>query len=211
MHPLFELIGKGFFLGLITALSFGPVFFSILETSIHKGVYFALCIALGVLVSDTCIISLSFFSVGHLMQDDPVKKIVGAVGGFLLVGFGIYHLLKPVPHPHTLQVKNESRWNYLLYFSKGFFINTLNPFVFIYWVSVVSIVTVEPDYSQTDRLIFFAAAVCSNFGYDMIKSFLAVKLKHLLTHRIMVIISRIVGMAIILLGMRLLWSSWKLH
>lgn len=211
MHPLFELVYKGFFLGLITAFSFGPVFFSILETSIHKGVYFALCIALGVLLSDTCIISLSFFSVGHLIQDNSVKKIIGAIGGFLLLGFGIYHLLKPVPHPHTLQVKNESRWNYLLYLSKGFFINTLNPFVFIYWVSVVSIVTVEPDYSETDRLLFFVAALCSSFGFDMTKSFLAVRLKHLLTHRTMVIISRIVGVAIILLGMRLLYSSWKMH
>ncbi len=83
MHPIFELTYKGFFFGLITALSFGPVFFSILETSIQRGVAFALCIALGVLISDACIISISFFSVGTLIQDDPVKKIIGAAGGFL--------------------------------------------------------------------------------------------------------------------------------
>src|ERR1043165_4339822 len=106
MHPLLELIYKGVLLGLITAVSFGPIFFSILETSIHKGVYFAISIAVGVMVSDVCIISLSFLSVGTLLHDAYLKQIIGAVGGSLLLAFGIYHLVKPVPHPHTLQVKN---------------------------------------------------------------------------------------------------------
>ena len=207
MQPAFEMIYKGFFLGLITAVSFGPIFFSILETSMHKGVYFAISIAVGVLVSDVCIISLSSLSVGALIHDDSLKKIIGAVGGFLLLTFGIYHLVKPVPHPHTLQVKNHSHFVYLLYMAKGFLINTVNPFVFIYWVSAVSFITLEPDYKKSDVVFFFAAAVCSNFIFDVSKSFLAAKVKHLLTHRFMVTVSRIVGIAIILLAVRLLWKT----
>jgi threonine/homoserine/homoserine lactone efflux protein len=208
MHPAFELIYKGFFLGLITAISFGPIFFSIIETSIHKGVYFAISIAVGVLLSDVFIITVTFYSVGSLLHDDPMKKIIGAVGGFLLLGFGIYHLMKPVPHPQTLQIKNHSHFMYLLYLAKGFLINTINPFVFIYWVSAVSIITLEPEYKEGDLVLFFFAAVCSNFIFDVIKSFLAAKVKHLLTHRTMVIVSRIVGVAIILLGARLLWNTY---
>jgi threonine/homoserine/homoserine lactone efflux protein len=207
MHPVFELIYKGFFLGLITAISFGPIFFSILETSIHKGVYFAISIAVGVLVSDVCIISLSVLSVGALIHDDSLKKIIGAVGGCLLLAFGIYHLVKPVPHPHTLQVKNHSHFMYLWYAAKGFLINTINPFVFIYWVSAVSFITLEPDYRKSDLAYFFVTALSSNFFFDVSKSFLAGKVKHLLTHRTMVIVSRIVGIAIILLGIRLLWKT----
>jgi amino acid exporter len=210
MHPVFELVYKGTLLGLITAISFGPIFFSILETSIHKGVYFAISIAIGVLLSDVCIISLSFFSVGTLLHEDPLKKIVGDVGGILLLGFGIYHLLKPVPRPHPLEIKNHSHFMYLLYTAKGFLINTINPFVFIYWVSAVSIITMEPDYKQSDLYVFFIAAVGSNFMFDISKSFLASKVKHLLTHRTMVIVSRIVGVAIILLGLRLLWNTYHI-
>jgi len=207
MHPAFEMIYKWFFLGLITAVSFVPIFFSILATSIHKGVYFAISIAVGVLLIDVAIISLSFFSVGSLLHDDPLKKIIGAVGGILLLGFGVYHLLKPVPQPHTLQIKTHSHFMYLLYTAKGFLINTINPFVFIYWISAVSFVTLEPDYKDADRILFFIAAVSSNFFFDVSKSFLASKVKHLLTHRTMVIVSRIVGVAIILLGVRLLWKT----
>src|SRR5205814_2014114 len=131
------------------------VFFSIIETSIHKGVYFALSISLGVLLSDACVISISFLSVGHLITGITAKKIIGSVGGFLLLGFGIYHLLKPVPHPKTMEVKTHSHFMYLLYIGKGFLMNSVNPFVFIYWLSAVSIVTVDPDYSETDRILFF--------------------------------------------------------
>jgi len=210
MHPAFELIYKGFLLGVITAISFGPIFFSIIETSIHKGVYFAISIAVGVMVSDVCIILLSLFSVGALIHDDSLKKIIGATGGFLLLAFGIYHLVKPVPRQQTLQVNTHSHFMYLWYMAKGFLINTINPFVFIYWVSA-SLVTLEPDYRPSDRIFFFVAAVGSNFFFDVSKSFLAGKVKHLLTHRTMVMVSRIVGLAIILLGMRLLYTSWKMH
>ena len=96
---------------------------------------------------------------------------------------------------------------YLLYAAKGFLINTINPFVFIYWVGAVSFITLEPDYKKSDLFFFFVAAVCSNFIFDVSKSFLASKVKHLLTHRLMVRVSRIVGVAIILLGVRLLWKT----
>jgi len=205
MHPLFELFYKGFLLGIISAFSFGPIFFSIIETSLHKGVKYAISVALGVIVSDAAIITLSFLSVGQLISDPAVKNAIGTVGGFLLLGFGIYHLVKPVPHPKLLEVSQSK--DYYLYTVKGFLINTLNPFVFIYWLSAVSFVTVDPDYTETDRILFFLCAIGTNFCFDIGKSFLASNLKHLLTHRAMVIISRTVGIGIMIFGVRLLWKT----
>ncbi|MBX7140532.1 MAG: LysE family translocator [Chitinophagales bacterium] len=208
MHPLFELFYKGFLLGLISAFSFGPIFFSIIETSLRKGVYFAISIAVGVIVSDAMIIALSFLSVGKLIQDPVLKNAIGTVGGFLLIAFGIYHLIKPVPHPKAVEL-NPSR-DYFLYVTKGFLINTLNPFVFIFWLSAVSIVTVDPDYNETERILFFLAAIGTNFAFDIGKSFLANQLKHVMTHRLMTIISRSVGVGIIFFGLRLLWKTLML-
>ena len=205
MHPLFELFYKGFLLGLISAFSFGPIFFSIIETSLRKGVYFAISIAIGVIISDAVIITISLLSIGKLIQDPGLKNAIGAIGGVLLVGFGIYHLLKPVPHPKTVEL-NQSR-DYFLYIGKGFLINFLNPFVFVYWLSAVSIVTVDIEYGETDRLLFFAAAVGTNFLFDIGKSGLAAQLKHLLTHRTMTVISRGVGAGIIFFGFRLIYKA----
>lgn len=208
MHPLFELFYKGFLLGLISAFSFGPIFFSIIETSLRKGVYFAVSLAIGVIASDALIIALSFFSIGKLIHDPALRNAIGAIGGFLLIAFGIYHLLKPVPHPKEVEL-NPSR-DYFLYVTKGFLINTLNPFVFIFWLSAVSIVTVDPEYSEPERMLFFLAAIGTNFAFDIGKTFLAAQLKHLLTHRMMKIISRSVGVGIILFGLRLIWKTLML-
>ena len=205
MHPLFELFYKGFLLGIISAFSFGPIFFSIIETSLRKGVSFAVSMSLGVIVSDALIITLSFLSVGKLIQDPGLKNAIGTVGGFLLIGFGIYHLIKPVPHPKEVVISDTK--DYFLYVTKGFLINTLNPFVFIYWLSAVSIVTVDPDYNQSDRILFFAAGIITNFCFDIGKSFLAARLKHIMTHRTMTFISRSVGIGIMVFGIRLLWKT----
>lgn len=208
MHPLFELFYKGFLLGVISAFSFGPIFFSIIETSMRKGVYFAISMAVGVIVSDALIISISFLSIGKLIQDPVLKNAIGTAGGSLLIAFGIYHLVKPVPHPKTVEITQSK--DYFLYLTKGFLINTLNPFVFIYWLSAVSIVTVDPDYNETERILFFLAAIATNFCFDIGKSFLASQLKHLLTHRTMTFISRSVGIGILFFGLRLLWKTLML-
>jgi threonine/homoserine/homoserine lactone efflux protein len=140
-----------------------------------------------------------------LIQDPGLKNAIGTVGGFLLLGFGIYHLVKPVPHPKTIEVTQSK--DYFLYVTKGFLINSLNPFVFIYWLSAVSIVTVDPDYDESDRILFFIAAIATNFLFDIGKSFLASRVKHLLTHRTMTFVSRSVGIGIMFFGLRLLWKT----
>jgi hypothetical protein len=67
-------------------------------------------------------------------------------------------------------------------------------------VSAVSIVTVDPDYNDAERIVFFAIAVLCNFGFDMLKTFLATRLKHIMTHRTMNFISKAVGCGIIYFG-----------
>jgi len=207
MHPLFELIYKGMFLGVITAFSFGPIFFSIIETSISKGPKWAISIAVGVLLSDALIITASFLSIARLIQDQNVNNIIGAIGGILLVAFGIYYVVKPAPEPKTVKLDDSSHFLLLLYTVKGLVINTFNPFVFVYWLSAVSIVTIDQDYSETEKFVFFGAAICCNFGFDLLKTLLASKLKHLMTHRTMNIISKVVGCGIIYFGIRLLWKT----
>ena len=83
MHSLIELIYKGALLGMITALSFGPIFFSIIETSISRGHRLAICIAVGVLISDALLIAVSFLSIGTLLHGDALSSYVGLAGGLI--------------------------------------------------------------------------------------------------------------------------------
>ncbi|HUM46359.1 MAG TPA: LysE family transporter [Chitinophagales bacterium] len=207
MHTLFELLYKGALLGVITAFSFGPIFFTIIETSITRGHRLAISIAIGVLLSDILIITASFLSVGTLMQHETVSNAIGASGGALLLIFGLYHLWKPVATPKTMDITPASHFSHLLFIIKGLIINTLNPFVFIYWLSAVSIVSVDKDYNEAEKIMFFGAALLCNFFFDLVKTFLASRLKHLMTQRTMNFISKAVGCGIIYFGARLLWKT----
>lgn len=207
MNASLELIYKGALLGMITALSFGPVFFSIIETSIARGHRLAVSIATGVLVSDALIITASFMSIGKLMNDETVSSFAGVTGGVLLLFFGLYYVWKPVTSPKAIQITGAARFSHLLFFLKGLAINTFNPFVLLYWISAVSLVSVDKEMSKAEMFIFFTAAIGCNFFFDLLKTFLAGKLKHLLTPRSMNFISKAVGIGIIYFGMRLLWKT----
>lgn len=204
---MLELIYKGVLLGLITALSFGPIFFSIIETSISRGHRLAICIAIGVLISDTLLVTVSFFSIGTLMQGDGLSRITGIAGGLLLLAFGVYQVWKPVATPKSINLTTDSHFSYLLFTLKGLIINTLNPFVIIYWLSAVSLVSVDKDFTDTEKSVFFGAAIACNFVIDLLKTFLATKLKHFLTLRTMNFVSKAVGCGIIYFGARLLWKT----
>jgi threonine/homoserine/homoserine lactone efflux protein len=207
MHSLIELIYKGALLGMITALSFGPIFFSIIETSISRGHRLAICIAVGVLISDALLIAVSFLSIGTLLHGDALSSYVGIAGGLLLLAFGVYQVWKPVATPKTIDLTTDSHFSYLLFTLKGLVINTLNPFVIIYWLSAVSLVSVDKDFTDAEKSVFFGAAITCNFVFDLLKTFLATKLKHFLTFRTLNFISKAVGCGIIYFGARLLWKT----
>ncbi|MCS6917522.1 MAG: LysE family transporter [Chitinophagales bacterium] len=196
---------QGALLGLIAAFSLGPVFFGILDTGIRRGARFALAFSFGVMLSDVSVIVFSFFSLSKWIKDAEVRNIVGALGGLILVLYGLYQLIKPI----SLQVKEvelRSR-DLLLYVGKGFLINAINPFVYLFWIGAMSIVAVDPAYEQQHVLQFFLGTFGTILALDLVKSYFSSRLKQVLTPRLVRVLTRGVGIGIILFGMRLLYKT----
>jgi threonine/homoserine/homoserine lactone efflux protein len=78
---------KGFLTGLWLSLSFGPVFFLLIQTSVQKGIPQALFFDLGVLLSDLFYIIISFFGASVILGNEHYQDLIGIVGGLILVGF----------------------------------------------------------------------------------------------------------------------------
>ncbi len=207
IHTTSELIYKGILLGIITAFSFGPVFFTIIETSIRRGYRYAISIAVGVLISDAIIISACFLGMISLLQNSEVRNIIGVVGGSMLIMFGIYHIIHSTTPGRYVEITDTDHSGVALFVVKGLLINTLNPFVFVYWLSAMSLVSVNHEYAHNDKVLLFTTAVMCNFGFDLFKTFLAIKLKHFMTPRTISLISKAVGCGIIYFGVRLLWKT----
>jgi threonine/homoserine/homoserine lactone efflux protein len=106
----------------------------------------------------------------------------------------------------SLDIAKEKRlYRYLI---KGFIINGFSPTVLIFWIGAISIASIDFGYQRGfDFFIFFAVVLGTVLCTDIIKAFLADKLRNLITHRTMVVLNMIVGICLIVFGVRLLWSA----
>src|SRR5271154_2721702 len=85
---------KGLLVGTIFIASFGPIFFTLIETSINKGFLSAASIAVGTLISDSLYIAIAFFGVSFFLESKDFKIGLGFCGGILLMVFGILYFFK---------------------------------------------------------------------------------------------------------------------
>jgi threonine/homoserine/homoserine lactone efflux protein len=203
-----EIVLNGIISGLVLALLIGPVFFTIIQTSIERGFGSGVLVALGVALSDTLYIILSYQGLSALFHDHQFQIYLGYVGGSILLCFGIYYLFiksKRMSGFHLEHVKERSP---LRLFAKGFIINGLSPMVLIFWIGTVGVATSELGYTTTGKaLMFFGSIVITVFCTDILKAKLADKLGTLLTPRFIRILNIILGLVLTGFGGRLIFLA----
>lgn len=200
-----EALYHGIALGLVLMVSVGPIFFAVIETSIRKGFWYAFSISVGTLFSDLLYISLSYFGLQPLLHNETFNTWLGLCGGVVLIAFGIMYLMKkPDLHAADLHMKNKS--SYAAYALKGFVINTLNPFVIFFWLGVLGYVSVNYTESVTSQMMFFIGTLATFFAADMLKAFVAGKIKHLMNPHLFMWVNRLVGLVMIYFGLRMMWK-----
>ncbi len=174
-------------LGFGLAFMVGPVFFSLIETSISKGARAAIIFDLGVILADSVFIVIAYFgSISFLerIQGDPR---IFLVGGLLLITFGIFTILhkktkkKVTDEELVIPEKN----NYLTLFLKGFFLNFINFGVLAFWLTVVIAVTSSLQANGDKILEYFAVVIVTFFIVDLGKIMLAKQLKRKLTPNVL--------------------------
>ena len=91
---MFNDIASAIPIGILLALTIGPVFFVLLETSITKGFRSALVFDLGVILADIIFILIAFYSTSSILdkvKDDPNLLVFG---GVLLFTYGLISFIK---------------------------------------------------------------------------------------------------------------------
>lgn len=177
---MIEAIISGFTFGLALAFMLGPVFFTLLQTSIQEGFRAGMYFAAGVILSDILLIVIcyAFASQVNLMNDH--RDAMGVIGGIVLTAFGVFQLFKKTK---VIELQDRKKAVHTRYTLRGFLLNTLNPMVLLFWLSVVGIVALREQYATADKLAFFTSVVVTVFSTDMVKSYLSVRLKRLLTEK----------------------------
>lgn len=200
-----EIVFNGLKLGIVLALLVGPVFFTIIQTSVEKGFGNGVLVSLGVSVSDILYVTVCYFGLVHFINEPGFRIYLAYAGGGILVLFGLYHLFiksRRIVHP-SLDIVNEKKL--YRYFIKGFIINGISPMVLIFWIGTISVASIDFGYSKGfEFFTFFSVVLGTVLITDILKAYLADKLRRLVTQRSMRIMNIIVGVCLIIFGGRLI-------
>ncbi|HYG40463.1 MAG TPA: LysE family translocator [Cytophagales bacterium] len=191
---MIEALALGLGCGFTLSLTIGPVFFSLIQTSIHKGVKAGIMMAIGIMLSDSFYIFITYAGISSLTLDDLLKMGLGYVGGAIMLIFGITNFFKK-PVCKTTEGTQPSQ-KLITYSVKGFALNGVNPFVFIYWIGITSFVHLQANFTTSHFFVYFGSIILVVFGTDVLKVFLASKLKHQITEKFQESLNKLVGIGL---------------
>ncbi|RLD33591.1 MAG: hypothetical protein DRI88_05500 [Bacteroidetes bacterium] len=204
MHALIE----GAILGLTLAFlfGFGPAFFALIQTALHRGFWQGILLAFGIFLNDLMIVVLSLLGSVHLIKGSENYKLLGIIGGSILIIFGIVTFMrKPVINNNR---EPEADNNHpAIYIGKGFLLNLANPFVWLFWLAVTASATATYKADTYSLVVFFSMALAIIFSTDMLKVFMASRFKKLLTTSFLFLINKIAGAGLVAFGVFLIIRS----
>ncbi|MEJ8817454.1 LysE family translocator [Lacibacter sp. H407] len=195
-----EAIIKGLALGLLLAISMGPVIFSIIKQSISNGHKGGLSFVFGVAASDLTLVLISNVFTELFNRLLKFEKVIGMGGSILLIGIGVYFLFFKKMQASDLGDGIEmkrSAGDYVRIFFAGYFMNTLNPTVIAFWFTWATAFITMP---VTERIATFAACLAVVLIADLLKVFLANRLRSRLTLKMITLINKISGTILIVFG-----------
>jgi threonine/homoserine/homoserine lactone efflux protein len=204
MYPLF----KGILFGLLLAILIGPVFFALIQTSIRKGFRSGVLLSVGISLSDTIYIIICYVGFSQLFEHAQFRESLAMIGGLIMFMFGISAIIKPVNSKADLLIEPKKPGTFR-YIFKGFALNAINPFIILFWVGVMSMVTVQEGFEGIHMFMFFAGTILTVFLTDISKAYVAHKLKKYLTLTFLTWMNRTVGVALVGFGCRLIYYAFE--
>lgn len=190
--------------------SFGPAFFALLNASIKYGKREGALLATGVVLSDllVCLLVIYLISLGatNFIQDEKNQSFMGILAGLILVVFGSFYFKKPVTGTNaTIEIKSPSATALIL---KGFFLNLLNPAVWLLWLGNITAVGKRLQYSLFNMMIYFGITLALVWAVELFKANVAGKLKKYLTDKIMHGINLATGVLLMVFGLVLIYNNY---
>lgn len=192
--------------GFLLAFAIGPVFFTLIETSITKGFRAGVFFDLGAMFADILFILVAYFSTSKIL--DRIKDEPGVLifGGAVLIAYGIISyirtaksFIKIVREHYAVKVK-KNIWGLFL---KGFLLNFVNFGVLAGWIATIILANALTN-SENGVFLFLGTVLATFFLTDLIKISLAKRLKNKMTPRFIFKTKKWVSILIIIFGTALL-------
>ena len=197
----------GIFLSLV--VNMGPAFITLVQTSLHSGFNSAAWFISGVILNDAMVIGLCILTSVQVVMRSSLEVALFSIGaGIVLVLFGIFTFRRKVEEKESLieqrtneileQKEDKPFW--LLMLGKGFLLNVLNPFVWIFWFSAVAVVAGTMGGKKLSMIVFFAIILGTTLALELLKAWGAAKLKVFFNAKRTTIMNRCAGILLVVCG-----------
>jgi threonine/homoserine/homoserine lactone efflux protein len=188
---------SGFLAGFALCLSFGTVFFALIQNSVDNGYQSGVKISLGGMLSDLMFISVALFGTLFLPKIDHFDIIMQGIGAFFLIILGISSWKSDSPkiiYPKT------KVGNLLYYVGLGFTLNSINPVNFFIWAAAAASIK---HYDSLNTFLFFLGAMGAIFLTQFIICYYAHALQKYFNPTLIKIINRSAGLVFLGTGIYL--------
>src|SRR5688572_25043339 len=138
-----ESILNGVISGIVLAFLIGPVFFTIIQTSIERGFRSGSFVAIGVSLSDAFYISISYLGIYQVFDRANFKEYLAYLGGAVLLAMGFYYLIVKSRNLAAFDPQKVDAKSPYKLVVKGFVINGITPMVLIFWLGTVGVATTK--------------------------------------------------------------------
>ncbi len=197
---------SGIPIGFLMSFALGPVFFSLINSSLTKGFWSSFLIATGVILADILLIAAVFSGVQLFMPsgDDHVKFYVTLVGGIMLLVMGVTNFFKKNKKASDEKSNNVNK--ILLLILNGFFLNILNPANFFAWLVLSANISQSGNFSFQGQLAVYIGCLIGIYATEIAIAYFASLLKKYLNEKRMNMINYVTGAIFIACGLYLLYQ-----
>ena len=156
----------------------------------------------GIWISDILFLVLFYNFISAIKNDiesDAFRFWMGMSGAIVMVGFGLYLILKKPVIDYSIRKHNYK--NYIGFWLKGFLVNSINPFTFFFWVSVISTYIIGRDITHPQAVVLLSTILIVIILSDTAKVLLANSLKKRLNAKHVNSISNFSGFILLAFGL----------
>ena len=118
-----------------------------------------------------------------------------------MIGFGLFNFFRKVK---VKEVDDNKKTVHAKFMLQGFVLNIINPAVLLFWLGIVSVMSVKENYTRSHELMFFGSLLATVFLTDLLKSHVANRIKKMLNPNVMLWINRIIGLALVGFGINMI-------
>ena len=193
---------------LFAVMSPGPDFVIIARQSIQQGrkvaIYTALGIGTGILIHISyCLIGIGFFA----SKSTYALEIIKILGAFYLIYIGISTII--VKEKLKIHIENKTKINISFYsaFTLGFLTNILNPKATLFFLSLYSVIIKSDTAFSIQAIYGMWMAIVTALWFCFLSIILTNEIILKAFHKFSDKISLVLGVILIIFGIRLLFSN----